>query len=115
MIPNNIYYSNNRFGFWDGKFTNNANFLSKQTHLWKIRLELLHERYFCRHKKTFNSVYHNLLLKKLHDARISGIANDLVNSYLNNCIQVVKIDNCFSQPILSIPQGTILGPLFFTM
>ena len=68
--------------------------------------------------KAFDTVVHQILLEKLHNIGIRGIANDLFKSYLSGRSQKVKIDNILSDPIeveCGVPQGTVLGPLLFNI
>lgn len=67
-------------------------------------------------KKAFDSVSHELLLKKLTDIGIQGSAYKIFKSYLTNRKQVVKIGEMESNPetvTYGIPQGSIIGPLLF--
>eukprot|EP00102_Acyrthosiphon_pisum_P014634 XP_008184780.1 PREDICTED: RNA-directed DNA polymerase from mobile element jockey-like [Acyrthosiphon pisum] len=67
-------------------------------------------------KKAFDSVDHNLLLKKLENYGIRGVSNNLIKSFLTNRNQRVKINNTFSNYNTlnyRVPQGTVLGPLLF--
>ena len=67
-------------------------------------------------KKTFDSVSHFKLLKKLEHYGIRGVANQLLESYLTNRKQFVSIGNVSSSLKsinFGVPQGSILGPLLF--
>lgn len=67
-------------------------------------------------KKAFDTVSHSLLLAKLNDLGISGSAYKLLESYLTNRTQVVRIGTFTSNPHkieCGIPQGSILGPMLF--
>lgn len=66
--------------------------------------------------KAFDTVNHKLLLKKLERYGIRGTGLKLIESYLNNRTQSVKIDNTISNTLTitcGVPQGTVLGPLLF--
>ena len=66
--------------------------------------------------KAFDSVPHSLLLKKLHAHGISGPLFLWMTDYLSNRLQVVRINQVFSDPteVLSgVFQGSVLGPLLF--
>ena len=67
-------------------------------------------------QKAFDTVDHQILLKKLEHYGITGRANDWFNSYLSNCRQFVSINGYKSKSQLmeyGVPQGSVLGPLFF--
>ena len=66
--------------------------------------------------KAFDSVSHNILLKKLDKYGIRGLPLDLLKSYLRDRSQFVKLDQYSSSSEIiefGVPQGSILGPLLF--
>lgn len=66
--------------------------------------------------KAFDTVNHNILLDKLDRYGIRGLALDQRTSYLSNRKQRVKLNDIVSDYkyiTTGVPQGTILGPLFF--
>ena len=66
--------------------------------------------------KAFDSVSHDILLRKLYKYGIRGNAFRLLESYLSNRHQFVKVNNiCSSVTYIKygVPQGSILGPLLF--
>ena len=106
-----------QFGFRNSHSTNHA--LISITE--KIRESLDNNEYSCGvfldFQKAFDTVNHNILLKKLHHYGIRGITNDWFKSYLNNRTQQTKVNESVSEKteILTygVPQGSILGPLLF--
>ena len=69
-------------------------------------------------KKAFDTVDHQILLRKLELYGIKGQALALLKSYLTNRNQKCQIQNSFSSERLitcGVPQGSILGPLFFLL
>ena len=66
--------------------------------------------------KAFDTVNHEILIRKLENYGIQGITNDWFRSYLSNRKQYVHINNTSSDPCqvnCGIPQGSVLGPLLF--
>ncbi len=66
--------------------------------------------------KAFDTLDHTILLEKLNYYGINGVALKLMESYLTNCTQYVEINNVKSDTLkmmTGVPQGSILGPLFF--
>ena len=67
-------------------------------------------------KKTFDTVDHKILLKKLYAYGVRDVALKLLESYLSDRYQYVVYDNQKSETLsitCGVPQGSILGPLLF--
>jgi hypothetical protein len=69
--------------------------------------------------KAFNSINFSLLLNKLKERfNFSSSAITLINSYLSDRFQKVVVDeneSSYLRCITGVPQGSILGPLLFTL
>ena len=66
--------------------------------------------------KAFETVCHKKLLIKLDHYGIRVTAFKLMQSYLNNKLQYVYINNIGSNRrsvVMGVPQGSVLGPLLF--
>jgi len=73
---------------------------------------------FCDLQKAFDCVNHETLLEKLKLYGISGTANKLMESYLENTYHRVSINNIKPHKLYSnvkhgVLQGLVLGPLLF--
>jgi hypothetical protein len=69
-------------------------------------------------KKAFDTVDHALLLQKLHSYGIHDSALMWFRAYLTDRSQVVQLNSSTSDSMnisCGVPQGSILGPLFFTL
>lgn len=68
--------------------------------------------------KAFDTVSHSNLLNTLECLGFRGAAYDIMKSYLMDREQCVLIDNVYSDKKIvcyGVPQGTVLGPLLFTL
>ena len=73
-------------------------------------------RVFVDLEKAFDTVDHEILLKKLFHYSIRGVANEWFCSYLTKRKQYVIIGNQVStlnEISTGVPQGSVLGPLLF--
>ena len=86
-----------------------ANAVDCQKYLAGIFLDL---------SKAFDTLNHEILLSKLEAYGITGSAHQWITNYFCNGIQFVQIGNSKSdslRQICGVPQGSILGPLFFIL
>jgi len=118
MFKKNVYtvFNKEQYGFQSGKSTIDAlvqadkyirENLDNNNKVMGIIFDL---------KKTFDSVSHNILIRKLEYAGIRGKALNLFSYFLVGRYQAVRMDNDLSNflPITyGIPQGTVLEPLCF--
>ena len=110
--------SNSQFGF--RKFHSTATALLDCTNNWYVNLDrkMFNLVVLIDLKKAFDTVDHQILLRKLELYGIKGQALTLLKSYLTNRHQKCQIQNSFSSERLitcGVPQGSILGPLFFLL
>ena len=69
-------------------------------------------------KSAFDTVNHDILIKKLDHYGIRNNALNLLTSYLTNRKQFIKsgkIESCLLDVLCGVPQGSVLGPLLFIL
>lgn len=69
-------------------------------------------------KKAFDTVDHDILLDKLRSYGVVDSALDWFGSYLAGRYQIVQIENQYSDMMgiaFGVPQGSIIGPLLFSI
>ena len=67
-------------------------------------------------QKAFDTIDHDIILKKLSAIGFSNHTIGWFKSYLSNRLFRVNLGNCYSNPsniTCGVPQGSILGPLLF--
>lgn len=66
--------------------------------------------------KAYDTVDHEILLRKLYKSGVRGLPHKLLTSYLSNRKQVVNVNSYFSSETnirIGIPQGSVMGCLLF--
>lgn len=118
FIKKSKILSNKQFGFLKNLGTRDAlNYLSNIIYK-KLDKSIPIVVTFLDLAKAFDTVNHKILLDKLYNYGIRGKAYSLISSYLCGRKQRVKINGImsdFGEVRTGVPQGTILGPLFFIL
>ena len=107
-----------QFGFRSGRSTTQA-----ITKLLSYILPAYHNKTYCACffldlKKAFDTVDHGILIKKLEHYGFRGNCTDYLKSYYSNRKQYVYMDGIESDMlniIHGVPQGSIIGPLCFSL
>ena len=115
LESNNILYEH-QYGFRKGHSTNHAVItlverVAKALDTGKIVVGV-----YLDIRKAFDAIDHHILLRKLYSLGIRGNLYTWIKSYLTNRSQFVMYNNSKSETKFithGVPQGSILGPLFF--
>jgi hypothetical protein len=117
LITNQIL-TPNQSGFRKGFFTCSS--LLRTTNEWLVNMDegLINGVVFLHLKKAFDTVDHDIMIKKLEFYGIKNTALRWFTSYLSHRIQVCKVGVSISKSekiTRGVPQGSYLGPLFFAL
>jgi hypothetical protein len=121
-ITNNQILINEQFGFRHASSTDTTTYKLTKNILTALNNKILVGGIFCDLHKAFDCVSYDILLSKMEFYGISGKANNLIKSYLQNRYQRVLVDFYskryyaeWESVIDEVPQGSILGPLLFLL
>ena len=117
LNKNDVFYDK-QFGFR----TNHSTDYAILSIIDKIQTAIETKQFSCGifldFSKAFDTVNHEILLKKLEHYGIRGVANRWFTSYLSNRTQTVTVNNTTSDPLnisCGVPQGSVLGPILFLL
>lgn len=116
FLKSTNFFSDKQFGFRAGMNTEHAllHFMSKVFD--GINDGKCVSGLFLDIRKAFDTVDHNILLDKLYECGIRGVAHKWFTSYLLERKQCVKVGSVFSNEgtiKYGVPQGSVLGAILF--
>ena len=115
---NNNLLSMQQYGF-RAKHSTEFAALNLVDHLtYKLDNGLIPSNIYIDLSKAFDTLIHDILLKKLTYYGVRGVANRLIYSYLSERQQVVQFNDFISEMNsikTGVPQGSVLGPLLFSI
>ena len=118
FCQNNNLIAEQQYGFQPNKSTESAVTTLTDHILTQMDNNKFTIGIFLDFSKAFDTVDHQILLRKLENCGIKGTSLAWFQSYLNNRKQFVHLNNEFSEWLqikCGVPQGSILGPILFLL
>ena len=117
LEENNLLY-HRQYGFKKNRSTSDAitNLLGEIIEAFEKDSMIL--SVFIDLKKAFDSISHEIILKKLKTVGVSGVELAWFTRYLRDRMQCVSVNSCMSDFIemkTGVPQGALLGVLLFQL
>ncbi len=117
-LNENLLLSDHQFGFL--KFHSTASALLDCTNSWYMNTncEMFNLVVFLDLMKAFDTVNHDILMRKLQLYGITGNALSMIKSYLTERKQKCQLGDVItseSRVTCGIPQGSIFGPFLFLL
>jgi len=112
------FFTDSQYGFRTNRSTDLALLEITENILKGMEDKLVTIGLFLDLSKAFDSINHDILLKKLHCIGIRGVQHDWFKSYLFDRNQYVSIGTNHSPNVsikYGVPQGSVLGPLLFNI
>ena len=106
----------NQFGFQQNTSTEMAVAQMYEQYATNIEMGLYTCSVFLDMAKAFDSIDHDILFSKLHAYGIRGAPLNLIKNYFSDRYQYTMANGCkssLSKITTGVPQGSVLGPLFF--